>query len=189
MQIWRNLRSVSRWTNTSGKRAHACAAEAISEVLVGGLTLQESEHKKGNSDGHVAHGHVRVRMRGPMEGDSRSHLDDREALVVEGRRRPPPVTCVVVCALPSVGSREKVRRGGMLTTATQMHSERPRSLQESQFTRVIVRLYRTPPPYAITSGNTVHTRYRTPVQNPAATWRPRWRRSALRQWRRTPQRH
>ena len=22
MRIWRNLRSVSRWTNTSGKRAH-----------------------------------------------------------------------------------------------------------------------------------------------------------------------
>ena len=31
--------------NSSGKRAHACASGAISEVLADHVTLQESEHK------------------------------------------------------------------------------------------------------------------------------------------------
>ena len=44
MRISCNLRTISRWTNGSGKRAHACASRAISEPLVGGLTVQESEH-------------------------------------------------------------------------------------------------------------------------------------------------
>merc|ERR1719453_30448 len=34
-----------------------------------------------------------------------------------------------------------------------MHSERPRSLQESQFTRVIVPLYRTPRPHGVRAGD------------------------------------